>query len=171
MPFALGPIERERRVNFHGIFLYPSVDRLILYAYPVIVRRRSAGDSMVASVRTVALQRVGANHVSMIAPDVWDQFIHGAAPLRCEQRKVDLLLLTVRDGVCEEIDPISVDLDEHGYLMRLDGRLRPLPDTPVLIDARHAFLARYMKHAHQWQPTPQLIDQALALAGRSGLAS
>ena len=123
------------------------------------------------SVRTVALQRIGTNHVSMIAPGVWDQFIRGAAPLRREQCRVDLLLLTVRDGICEEIDPITVDLDEHGYLMRLDARLRPLPDTPVLIDARHAFLARYMKHAHQWHPTPQLIDQALALAGRSGLAS
>jgi len=123
------------------------------------------------SVRTVALQRIGANRVSMIAPGVWDQFVRGAAPLRCEQRKVDLLLLTVRDGVCEEIDPISVDLDENGYLVRLDARLRPLPETPVLIDARHAFLARYMQHAHQWHPTPQLIDQALALAGRNGVAS
>jgi hypothetical protein len=123
------------------------------------------------SVRTVALQRIGAEHVSMIAPDVWEQFIRGATPLRCEHRKVDLLLLTVRDGVCEEIDPITVDLDENGYLMRLDARLRPLPETPVLIDARHAFLARYMKHAHQWRPTPQLIDQALALADRNGVAS
>ena len=123
------------------------------------------------SVSNVALQRIGVHRVSMIAPGAWDQFIRGAAPLRCDRRKVDLLLLTVRDGVCEEIDPITVDLDENGYLMRLDASLRPLPDSPVLIDARPTFLARYMKHAHQWQPTPQLIDQALALAGRSGLAS
>jgi hypothetical protein len=129
------------------------------------------GPNHMSSVRTIALRRIDANHVSMIEPDDWDQFIRGAAPLRCERRKVDLLLLTMRDGVCEEIDPISVDLDEHGYLMRLDTRLRPLPDTPALIDARHAFLARYMKHAHQWHPTPQLIDQALALADRSGAAS
>ena len=124
-----------------------------------------------ASVRTLALQRVGMNRVSMIAAGAWDQFIRGTAPLQVGRRKVDVLLLTLRDGICEEIDPITLDLDENGYLMRLDLQLRPLPDHPALVDARHVFLARYLKHAHQWRPTPQLIDQALALAGRSGFAS
>ena len=119
------------------------------------------------SVRTIALQRVAPNRVSLIAPDVWERFSHGGAPLLCGRRKLDVLLVTVRDGVCEEIDPISLDVDENGYLVRLDVELKPLPQHPTLFDARGAFLARYLRHAHHWRPTPQLIDQALALAAPS----
>ncbi len=77
-------------------------------------------NTSVSSVETIALQRVALNHVSVIAPDTWEQFVRGGAPLLPGDRKIDLLLLTLRDGVCEEIDPITLALDENGYLVRLD---------------------------------------------------
>jgi len=123
----------------------------------------------VSSVQTIALQRVDLNHVSVIAPTLWDQFVRGGTPLLPGDRKIDLLLLTLRDGVCEEIDPITLALDENGYLMRLDVRMRPLPRDPAVLDARNAFLGRYLKHAHHWKPSAELIDQALALVGRDSL--
>ncbi len=127
------------------------------------------------SVRILALQRVTPDHLSLIAPRVWEQFSRGGAPLgvsegTARERRIEVLLLTLRDGVCEEIDPILVDVDENGYLVRWDVQLRPLPRHPALFDARGVFLRRYLHHARQWQPTQQLIDQALALAGRSGIA-
>jgi hypothetical protein len=121
----------------------------------------------VSSVQTIALQRVDPNHVAVIAPDTWDQFVRGGTPLLPGDRKIDLLLLTLRDGVCEEIDPITLALDENGYLMRLDVRMRPLPRDPSVFDARSVFLGRYLKHAHHWKPTAELIDQALSLASRN----
>ena len=121
------------------------------------------------SVRTIALQRVDPNHVSVIAPDVWEQFCRGGTPMLPGDRKIDLLLLTLRNEVCEEIDPITLALDENGYLMRLDVRLRPLPRDPAVFDARSVFLGRYLKHAHHWKPSAELIDQALVLARCDGL--
>jgi hypothetical protein len=121
------------------------------------------------SVQTIALQRVDPNHVCVIAPETWEQFCRGGTPLLPGDRKIDLLLLTLRNGVCEEIDPITLALDENGYLMRFDMRMRPLPRHPAVLDARSAFVGRYMKHAHHWKPSAQLIDQALALARRDSL--
>ncbi len=123
------------------------------------------------SVQTIALQRIDPNHVHVIAPETWEQFCRGGTPLvRANLRdslrsggRVDLLLMTLRDGVCEEIDAITLALDENGYLMRLDAGLRPLPRHPSLLDARSAFVRRYLKHAHHWRPSDELINQALAL--------
>ena len=81
-----------------------------------------------SSVQTIALQRIAPGHVSVIAPQTWEQFCRGGTPLLPGDRKIDLLLLTLRDGVCEEIDPITLALDENGYLMRFDLQLRPLPN-------------------------------------------
>ena len=116
------------------------------------------------SVQTIALQRIAPDHVCVIAPQTWEQFCRGGTPLLPGDRKIDLLLLTLRDGVCEEIDPITLSLDENGYLMRFDLQLQPLPKHPGLLDARSAFLGRYLKHAHQWKPSAHVIDQALTLA-------
>ncbi len=118
------------------------------------------------SVETIALQRIEPGRVALIHPIDWERFRRGAAPLLHGDRKVDLLLLTLRDGVCEEIDPITLDLDENGYLVRIDVGMRPLPRHPAVLDARGAFLGRYLQHANQWKPTAQLIDQALEFARR-----
>ncbi len=122
------------------------------------------------SIQTIALQRIAPDHVSVIAPQTWEQFCRGGAPLLPGDRKIDLLLLTLRDGVCEEIEPITLALDENGYLMRFDLRFRPLPKHPAVFDARNAFVGRYLKHAHYWRPSAQLIDRALALARSGALA-
>ncbi len=81
------------------------------------------------AVQTIALQRIGANHVCLIAPETWEQFCRGGTPLLPGDRKIDLLLLTLRDGVCEEIDPITLALDENGYLMRLDAAVAAAATT------------------------------------------
>ena len=127
------------------------------------------------SVQTIALQRIDPNHVDLIASETWEQFCRGGTPLlRADLRdnirgkgRVDLLLMTLRDGVCEEIDAITLALDENGYLMRLDAGMRPLPQVPSLLDARNAFLRRYLKHAHHWRPSDDLINQALAIISRA----
>ena len=124
------------------------------------------GHASMASVETMALQRIEPGRVAVIDPIDWERFRRGAAPLRSRKRKVDLLLLTLRDGVCEEIDPITLDLDENGYLMRIDVGMQPLPRHPAVFDARGAFLGRYLQHANQWKPSAQLIDQALEFARR-----
>lgn len=118
-------------------------------------------------VETMALQRIEPGRVALIHPTDWDRFRRGAAPLPPGNRKVDLLLLTLRDGVCEEIDPITLDLDENGYLVRIDIGMQPLPRHPALLDARGAFLGRYLQHANHWKPSAQLIDQALGFAHRT----
>ena len=92
-----------------------------------------------SSVETIALQRIEPGRVSLIQPTDWERFCRGGAPLLQGDRKVDLLLLTLRDGVCEEIDPITLDLDENGYLVRIDVNMQPLPLHPTLLDARGAF--------------------------------
>jgi len=63
-----------------------------------------------SAVQTIALQRIAPDHVSVIAPQTWEQFCRGGTPLRPGDRKIDLLLLTLRDGVCEEIEPITLAL-------------------------------------------------------------
>ncbi len=120
-----------------------------------------------ASVETMALLRVEPGRVTLIRPIDWERFWRGAAPLPPGNRKIDLLLLTLRDGVCEEIDPITLDLDESGYRMRIDVGMQPLPRHPALLDARGAFLGRYLQHAKHWRPSAQLIDQALGIARRT----
>ena len=125
------------------------------------------------AVAMTVFERVAPNELSVIAPIDWERFSSGGAPLLPGNRKIDLLLLSVREGICEEADPITLDLDENGYLVRIDVRLRPLPEHPGLFDARRAFIGRYLKHAHHWQPSDQLIEQALDLIGasrRGGLA-
>ena len=64
----------------------------------------------------------------------------------------------------------NVGPDENGYLVRIDVHLRPLPQHPRVFDARSAFIDRYLKHAHHWQPSQQLIEHALDLisAARTG---
>jgi hypothetical protein len=57
--------------------------------------------------------------------------------------------------------------------VRIDVRLRPLPQRPGLLDARTAFIRRYLKHAHHWQPSDQVLSHALELirtATHRGLA-
>jgi hypothetical protein len=123
-----------------------------------------SGNAAMASVETVVFQRIAPALIALIQAGDWERFRRGAAPLPPGNRRVDLLLLTLRDGVCEEIDPITLDLDANGYLMRIDVGMQPLPEHPALLDARGAFLGRYLQHANHWKPSAQLIDQALGFA-------
>jgi hypothetical protein len=125
------------------------------------------------SFQTIVFQRVARHELALIAPGDWERFSSGGAPLLPGSRKIDLLLLTLREGICEEADPITLDLDENGYLVRIDVRLRPLPRQPGVLDARSAFMRRYLKHAHHWQPSDQMLKHAFDLirtATHRGLA-
>jgi hypothetical protein len=133
------------------------------------MHRNGVHEQTMTSVHTVALQRIEPGRVCVIKTADWEQFCRGGAPLLPGDRRIDLLLLTLRNGVCEEIDPITLDLDKNGYLIRIDVGLRPLPRHPTILDARGAFIGRYLNHAHHWQPSEQLIDQALALARQAHL--
>jgi hypothetical protein len=99
----------------------------------------------------------------------WEAFRSGQAPLATDAAlqttRVDLLLVTTRDGLCELVEPISVLVDAHGYLKRLHVQFDALPAT--VLDARTAFVSRYLRHAHHWPVSPAHVEKALALlAGR-----
>lgn len=116
-----------------------------------------------ATIQMIVFERIAPDGLAMIAAADWERFAAGGAPLLPGNRKIDLLLLTLREGVCEEADPITLDLDENGYLVRIDVRVGPLPHHPGLFDARSAFIGRYLKHAHHWRPSERLIRRALDL--------
>ena len=114
----------------------------------------------------VLVYRFDRDLLEPVAHDSWEAFRRGVAPLASDAAaagKVCLLLLTLRDGACELIEPVSLDVDEHGYLRRLHVSFAPLPDARVL-DARSVFLARYLNHAHQCEPSPEIVERALAHA-------
>jgi hypothetical protein len=118
-----------------------------------------------SSVQILVFQRTAHDTLAMIGRDLWERFANGGAPLENHRGRVDLLVLTVRSGVCEEADAITLDLDANGYLVRREFRLRPLPRHPALFDARRLFIRRYVKHAHHWRPSEALLDHALRQAG------
>lgn len=117
--------------------------------------------------QVVVFQRIGAERLESVPPAVWERFASGALPLSSDgSRRVDLLLLTLEDRVCTEVDAISLDLDENGYRRRLDVQLPPLPSIAGVLDARSAFMRRYLAHAHQWRPSAAMLQSALhQLAG------
>ena len=94
----------------------------------------------------------------------WDAFCNGQAPLPVDAAaaKVDVLLVTMRDGVCELVEPVSLHVDANGYLQRLRVRFEQLPRQPRLRDARTVFLDRYLRHANHWSPSDAQIEKALA---------
>ena len=117
-----------------------------------------------------------------IAPAEWDAFCRGDRPLPCSpvpleqqddlaekrlqerpQKKLNVLLLTLRDHACELVEPLTLDVDEHGFLQRLHVSFAPLPSAHVL-DARASFLGRYLRHANRWEPSATLVARALRLA-------
>ena len=111
--------------------------------------------------QTVVFRRDAADRLQLIPAHLWERFASGAAPWSAgSERRVDLLLLTLRDGICTEADAISLELDENGYRVRLDVSMDPLPGAGVL-DARVAFMQRYFAHAHQWRPSAALLHTAL----------
>lgn len=116
-----------------------------------------------SAIQTIVFERVRPDGLVIIETAEWERFAAGGTPLLPGSRKIDLLLLTLREGICEEADPITLDLDENGYLVRIDVHMRPLPRHPALLDARSAFIGRYLKHAHHWQPSERLIRHALDL--------
>jgi hypothetical protein len=119
------------------------------------------------ALRIEVFRRSGDDLVAIAPPD-WEAFCAGQAPLpapEAARRKVDLLLVTSRDGLCELIEPISVHVDGCGYLQRLHVRLDTLPSETNVRDARHAFLGRYLRHANHWSVTETHIAQALAHLG------
>ena len=115
------------------------------------------------AIQTIVFERIPPDGLALIEAPDWERFAVGGAPLHPGNRKIDLLLLTLREGICEEADPITLDLDENGYLIRIDVRVRPLPKHPSVLDARSVFIGRYLKHAHHWRPSERLIRHALDL--------
>ena len=110
------------------------------------------------------------DEVEPLASERWEAFCAGQAPLPIETgatgatggAKVEVLLITTRDGVCELVEPVSLHVDANGFLQRLHVRFEQLPRQPGLHDARNAFLDRYLRHANHWAPTPAQIEKALA---------
>ena len=118
-------------------------------------------------VRVRVFRRV-YDDVEPLPTSQWEAFHAGKAPLSvgasASRAKVELLLITTRDGVCELVEPISLDVDANGYLQRLHVRFEQLPREPHVRDARSAFLDRYLRHANHWLPSPAQIEKAVSYA-------
>ena len=113
-------------------------------------------------------QHTAAGDLVYVDPERWEAFRVGTVPLAVAPGsggRVDLLLLSVRDDVCELVDAISLRVDDSGFLCRLDVALRPLPASATVRDARQRFVGRYLDHAGQWTPTETAVQRALKLAG------
>jgi hypothetical protein len=112
---------------------------------------------------------------------LWHAFVNGDAPFPGQSRagaatgsgRLDILLITHRDGECVLAEPLSLRLDDHGYLQRMyvpADALPPQAGVPQsgVFDARLPFLKRYLRHAHHWSPTPAQVAKAVAASTRSG---
>jgi hypothetical protein len=120
----------------------------------------------------ILVYRVIGDRPIRVESERWDGFCRGAEPLDVEVHdgRLNVLLLKLRGAACESIEPIALDVDEHGYLKRLHVAFDPLPSARVL-DARSAFLGRYLRHAYRWDPSERLIARALASANAAPIGS
>ena len=96
----------------------------------------------------------------LIDERTWDAFVRGSLPMPGIGARLDVLIITSRDGTCELADPVSLRLDRHGYLERLDLGLPAMPLDNGVLDARWPFIERYLRHAHRWVPTPGQLAKA-----------
>jgi hypothetical protein len=118
-----------------------------------------------AALETLVYRVVGDRPIH-VDGERWDNFCRGAEPLDVESLRdgrLNVLVLRLRGTTCESVEATAVDVDEHGYLKRLHVVFEPLPSTRVL-DARSAFLGRYLRHTYRWEPSEELIVRALASA-------
>jgi hypothetical protein len=110
--------------------------------------------------------RVSGDRLIRVATEQWEAFCRGALPLETDDPRdgrLNVLLLKLRGVECEVVEPVALDVDEHGYIKRVHVAFDPLPSTRVL-DARSAFLGRYLRHTYRWDPSSGLIARALASA-------
>lgn len=99
-----------------------------------------------------------------ISSQNWLQFCSGNTPIEdaLPASQLQLLAVSCRDLVCETVEPFLVDVDINGYLLKKDFALSPLSTSaPEIVDMRALFISRYIKHAHQWHPTPWVLSQAI----------
>lgn len=80
--------------------------------------------------------------------------------------QVKLLFLTLRDGICELVEPLRINVDTHGFLDRRDHQIMPLPTKEKsILDGRHRFLNRFLNHSHQWSIRENTLSEAMKLSG------
>ena len=98
-----------------------------------------------------------------LSADDWLKFCGGNTPIEeaLPAPQIRLLALTLRDGVCESIEPFLIDVDANGYLVKKDIALAPLDALdPCVVDLRALFISRYVRHAHQWHPATWVLSEA-----------
>ena len=100
-------------------------------------------------------------------------FENGDQPVTSFNEKIDtnnmqvkLLFLTLRDGICELVEPLRINIDTHGFLARRDHQIIPLPNMEKsILDGRHRFLNRFLNHSHQWTIRENTLSEAMKLSG------
>lgn len=129
-----------------------------------------------SAIQVRAFHRQGGDIVP-INDALWTQFIAGNAPLPkvmlCggstqSVQRVDVLLVTARDGACELIEALSLRVDSHGYIQRIYLTFDEFAPGPGVLDARRPFLERYLRHAHRWTPTADQFSKAIAATAIPG---
>ncbi len=123
------------------------------------------------STEVRAFRRQGSSLV-LLNETQWNAFCSGSVPWSAIEaasssaapldNRLDVLLITCRDGECVLAEPLSLRIDHHGYLQRMYLPLDALPARAGLVDARLPFLKRYLRHAHHWSPTPEQLANAIA---------
>ena len=101
-----------------------------------------------------------------VSPEQWSAFENGEQPIdAAETDQVKLLLLTIRDGICELVEPLCVNVDAHGFVDRREHALRPLTAATSVVDGRERFINRYLNHAHQWRLERATLEDAFRQSG------
>ena len=108
-----------------------------------------------------------------LSNEFWFAFESGEQPLPAEQntnpaaaahrRNANILIVTMLDGQCERVEPITVSLDALGYVEKGDlWSLPPLEQTSGrVLDARDRFMTRHLAHAFEWPVSDALLAEAI----------
>lgn len=95
-----------------------------------------------------------------------DQPIHLNGIIEAKNLQVKILFITLRDGICELVEPLRINVDEHGFVDRRDRQISPLPtNIKSVLDGRHRFLNRFLNHSHQWTVEDDVLAEAIKLSG------
>ena len=107
--------------------------------------------------------------LKQLAAERWASFCGGDTPLDVSSydksrgvAKVWVLLVTIRGGAIDAIEPFAIEVDAQGYLRR--RAIDPLPDFGAaagLVDGRGRFIRRYLRHTHEWHPPPATLAEVI----------
>ncbi len=104
----------------------------------------------------------------LVTDALWLAFLRARSPLPfTEPGSVKVVhVITLRGPappICLELEGAIYPVDEEGFLVPEPAppARRPLPGN--IVDGRHRFFLRRLRHRHGWRPSARLCDEVLRL--------